>query len=430
MLLICAVALIAGYLTSSIAGQLLTFLRRVTPTLCATPIPFPDAPPGTPQPSFICRNVIQQPGLPYVLMFLFTVLVLLAACYWAIRWGMRPVRDLIPAIMYVGPQNLGHRINPGPGRDELAALARTIDDMMDRIATGYEAQRRFAANASHELRTPLAVQRTLIEVGMAGPLGPDQLRLLAAQLLETNVRNERLIEGLLVLSESDRGLVSRTPLRLDLVVDSVLEIHQDAATRAGLTITSRLQPRVVLGEQVLLERLVTNLVQNAIRYNRPDGTVLVEVGQRPALVIANTGDDVPPDAVAALFEPFRRLAGTRIDHSGGAGLGLAIARSITQAHNGTIAAHSTGRDGLRFEVSFPVPDDERTARAPSAAVEAGVPVNPHKPNPHKPNAHKPNPHKPSDDKNRQHVRSEHTGPPGRVRDSLPTAPEQPHRGTG
>jgi signal transduction histidine kinase len=372
MLLICAVALIAGYLTSSIAGLLLAYLRQVTPTLCPTPIPFPDAPPGTPQPSFICRNVIQQPGLPYMVMSLFTVLALLAACYWAIRWGMRPVRDLVPAITSVGPQNLGHRIDPGPGRDELAALARTIDEMMDRIATGYEAQRRFAANASHELRTPLAVQRTLIEVGMAGPLGPEQLQLLTAQLLETNVRNERLIEGLLVLSESDRGLVSRTPLRLDLVVETVVGVHQDAATRAGLTITSRLQPRVVLGEQVLLERLVTNLVQNAIKYNRPGGTIDVEVGQRPALVIVNTGDDVPPDAVAALFEPFRRLAGTRIDHSGGAGLGLAIARSITQAHNGTISAYSTGRDGLRFEISFPVPDDARTARARSAAVEAGV----------------------------------------------------------
>jgi len=377
MQLICAAALIAGCLTSSIAGQLLDLLRQVTPTFCPTPIPFPDAPPDTPQPSFICRNVILQPGLPYLVMLLFTVLALLAACYWAIRWGMRPVQDLIPAITYVGPQNLGHRINPGPGRDELATLARTIDEMMDRIATGYEAQRRFAANASHELRTPLAVQRTLIEVGMAGPLGPDQLQLLTAQLLETNVRNERLIEGLLVLSESDRGLVSRTPLRLDLVVSSLVEVYQDAATRAGLTITSQLQPRVVLGEQVLLERLVTNLLQNAIKYNRPDGTIHLEVGQRPALVIVNTGDDVPPDAVAALFEPFRRLAGTRIDHSGGAGLGLAIARSITQAHNGTISASSTGRDGLRFEVSFPVPDDGRTTRARSGAVEGGVPVSPH-----------------------------------------------------
>jgi signal transduction histidine kinase len=110
---------------------------------------------------------------------------------------------------------------------------------------------------------------------------------------------------------------------------------------------------VVLGEQVLLERLITNLVQNAIKYNRPGGSIDVQVGEQPAFVIVNTGDDVPPDAVSGLFEPFRRLAGTRIDHSGGAGLGLAIARSITQAHGGTITARPSGRDGLRFEVAFP-----------------------------------------------------------------------------
>jgi signal transduction histidine kinase len=369
MLLVCAAALLAGYLASSIAVVLLAILRRVTPTLCEVPIPGAGDVPEPLQPSFLCRNVIQQPGLPYLAMSLFTILALLAACYWAIRWVLRPVRDLVPAIASVGPQNLGHRINPGPGRDDLAILARTIDEMMDRIATGYEAQRRFAANASHELRTPLAVQRTLIEVGMAAPLGPEQLELLTAQLLETNVRNERLIEGLLVLSESDRGLVSRTPLRLDLVVESVIEVHQDAAARAGLTITSRLRPRVVLGEQVLLERLITNLVQNAIKYNRPGGTIDVEVGERPALVIVNTGDDVPPDAVAGLFEPFRRLAGTRIDHSGGAGLGLAIARSITSAHNGTISARSTGRDGLRFAVSFPAVDEARRSAAVATAPE-------------------------------------------------------------
>jgi signal transduction histidine kinase len=156
-----------------------------------------------------------------------------------------------------------------------------------------------------------------------------------------------------VLSESDRGLASRTPLRLDAIVASVLADHAGRAAEAGVRISSRLQPRVVLGEQVLLERLVTNLVQNAIKYNRPGGTIDVEVGERPAMVIANTGDDVPPDAVTGLFEPFRRLSGTRIDHSGGAGLGLAIARSITSAHSGVIAAHSTGSDGLRFEVSLP-----------------------------------------------------------------------------
>jgi signal transduction histidine kinase len=225
--------------------------------------------------------------------------------------------------------------------------------MMDRIATGYEAQRRFAADASHELRTPLAVQRTLIEVGMARQLTPEQLTLLTAQLLETNERNERLIEGLLVLSESDRGLLTRAPLRLDTIVAAVLDDHRDRAAEAGVTITTRLPARTVHGERVLLERLVTNLVQNAIKYNRPGGTIDVAIGDQPALVVENTGDDVPAEAVAGLFEPFRRLAGTRIDHSGGAGLGLSIARSIVRAHDGRISARPLGHDGLRVEIVLP-----------------------------------------------------------------------------
>ncbi|WP_317795635.1 sensor histidine kinase [Actinoplanes sichuanensis] len=235
----------------------------------------------------------------------------------------------------------------------LVVLGRAIDSMMDRIAVGYEAQRRFAANASHELRTPLAVQRTLIEVSMADELTADQLDLLTEQLLSTNERNERLVEGLLVLAESDRGLAGRMPIRLDLITAAVLDAHRKSAAKAGVTITSDLQPRTVFGEQVLLERLVTNLVQNAVKYNRRDGTIDVRVGDDPALIVVNTGDDVPSEIVSSLFEPFRRGSGTRVDHSGGAGLGLAIARSITQAHDGLITASSTGQDGLRVEVSLP-----------------------------------------------------------------------------
>jgi signal transduction histidine kinase len=133
----------------------------------------------------------------------------------------------------------------------------------------------------------------------------------------------------------------------------VADAHRKRAAEAGVTITTRLLPRVVLGERVLLERLVTNLIQNAVKYNRPEGTIDVRVGEVPALTVVNTGDDIPPDEVPALFEPFRRRSAARIDHSGGAGLGLAIARSITRAHDGTIAASSTGRDGLRVEVSLP-----------------------------------------------------------------------------
>ena len=309
MFLLCAILLAVALLVPAVADNLLALWREFGPSWCAQPGRL-QAP--TADSSFVCVQLFRRPSIPAVLTRTLVALVLLATCLPAVRWCLRPLRELNPVIANVGPQNLGHRLRPGPGRDELAVLGRTIDEMMDRIAVGYEAQRRFAADAAHELRTPLAVQRTLIEVGMAEARTEDQLVLLTAQLLETNERNERLIDGLLVLSESDRGLLSRTPLRLDLITAEVLDAHRPLAAAAGVTVTSTLRPRVVVGELALLERLVVNLVQNAVKYNRPGGTLDVRVGDSPALVVENTGDDIPADKVSGLFEPFRRLSGTRI----------------------------------------------------------------------------------------------------------------------
>ena len=269
-------------------------------------------------------------------------------------WVLMPVRRLIPLIAQAGPQNLGHRVRPGRGHDELKQLGRALDAMMDQIAAGYESQRSFAANASHELRTPLALQRTLIEVGMAEPLSPEHAKLLANQLLETNTRNERLIEGLLVLSQADQGLVARTPQELDRIAAGVAEANTAVAESADVKIITHLRPLTVPGDGILLERLIRNLVHNAIKYNHPGGTVHVTVGAADAaLVVRNTGPVVPQEDVGRLFEPFTRLAAARIDHSGGSGLGLAIARSIVRAHDGTITASPAEGGGLRLAVRFP-----------------------------------------------------------------------------
>jgi len=270
-------------------------------------------------------------------------------------WVLAPVRQVLPVIVRAGPQNLGHRIRPGRGRDEMKRLGRALDTMMDGIAAGYEGQRSFAANASHELRTPLALQRTLIEVGMAEPLTPEQSALLASQLLETNARNERLIEGLLVLSQADQGLSARTPQRLDRIAADVVEAHARAAADADVKITIEAGRCEVAGDGVLLERLVRNLVHNAIKYNGAGGTVTVTVGAAGvALTVENSGPLVPAEDVARLFEPFTRLATGRIDHSGGSGLGLAIARSIVRAHDGTITATAPADGGLNVRVSLPL----------------------------------------------------------------------------
>jgi signal transduction histidine kinase len=281
------------------------------------------------------------------------VVVVVAVIVGLTRWTLSPIRAFTATVGRLGPQNLGERVPVASDADETSALAFELNRMMDRLAAGYEGQRSFAANASHELRTPLAVQRALIEVGMAAPLSNDQMELLTRQLLETNERNERLIEGLLVLSESQRGLVGTAAQRLDLITQAVVDRHFELAEQARVKLHAELVPRTVMGEAVLLERLVTNLLHNAIKYNRPGGCVAVRVGEDPALRVTNTGLAIPAEEVSGLFEPFRRHAGTRIDHSGGAGLGLTIVRSIAQAHHGRVTATPGPDGGLEVTVLLP-----------------------------------------------------------------------------
>jgi signal transduction histidine kinase len=224
--------------------------------------------------------------------------VLLAAWAWWLVAGrtLRPLSQTVQAVRQLGPDNLRQRIRMTGSSDVLKELADALDDALDRLSAGYEGQRRFAANASHELRTPLAVQRLLTEVAMDDPQAGEDLHRLGTQLIRVNERNERLIEGLLVLAESDRGV--------------------------------------------------------------PGGWVEVEVAGEaesgPALSVRNTGQDVPAEAVAALFEPFRRLSADRTNHSGGAGLGMSIARSITAAHGGTIRARPRSEGGLIVDIELPV----------------------------------------------------------------------------
>ncbi|MEV4636390.1 ATP-binding protein [Actinoplanes sp. NPDC049548] len=339
--LVCTVFIVCGYLSAPAAEWLRWKWQAVLGWACG---PYGAS-------SWLCQGVSEN-AAAYHTMLVFLQIVLAALAFVALGWAVQPVRDLAIAVADVGPQNFAFRLH-GEGRGEMGALARAVNTMISRVAVGYEAQQRFAADASHELRTPLAVQRTLIEVTLARDPSPEKLRVVTEQLLETNERNVRLIEALLVLAESDRGLVSRAVLRLDAIVGEVLAEYESLAAEAGVTVTAHLEPRPVVGEAVLLQRLVTNLVQNAIKYNRPGGSIEVTVGRRPALVVANTGQDVPVEAVAGLFEPFRRLNGVRVDHTGGAGLGLSIARSIARAHDGRISASSTGKDGLRIEVELP-----------------------------------------------------------------------------
>ena len=291
-------------------------------------------------------------------LYFFGVAVVLGLVVWswrlAAKWMLRPLSATAGTVRRLGPHSLGQRIELMSGPDPYKELADAIDDALDRLSAGYESQRQFAANASHELRTPLAVQRVLTEVAMEAPDAGQDLKRLGTQLLRTNKQNEDLIEGLLVLAESDRGLQGKTSVRLDELAAEVIETHQELAAKYQVALRPKLNRTSVSCDPVLITRLIANLVSNGIKYNEPSGWVEIEVNGDPVIVVRNTGEPVPAEAVPTLFEPFKRLGGDRVrTEGGGVGLGLAIVRSIVLAHQGTIRALPRSGGGLNIEIALP-----------------------------------------------------------------------------
>ena len=270
----------------------------------------------------------------------------------------RKVRRLTDAVRRISDHNLRDRIGLGGPREELRELADEIDRMLARLQAAFDGQRRFVGNASHELRTPLAVNRTLLEVAMSRPEAPRQLRELGGTLLEVTARQERLIDGLLTLASSERMLADKVLLDLVEIAEGVVAVARPEAERLGLDIRlTAPQEAPFEGHQVLVERLVQNLVENAMRYNTPCGWIRVAVetaADDVSLIVTNTGPAVPAAAASALFEPFRRVT-DRVGSARGIGLGLSIVRSVAGAHGGSASAAAREGGGLIVEVRLPMP---------------------------------------------------------------------------
>jgi signal transduction histidine kinase len=285
--------------------------------------------------------------------------------------ALRPIKQMTATAQKLSSTSLAHeRIGLTGPDDELKELADTFDAMLIRLNTAFDAQRRFVDNASHELRTPLAINRTVLEVALSDPEASEDLKVLGRTLLGTNARNERLIEGLLLLARSERELSIRKPVDVQEVAKTAVEQLAPFAAEEDVTVEYDLQPAPTDGDPVLLERCVANLVENGIKHNAgPAGKVWVRSGivDGGAVVqVANTGPHVPAYEVDSLFEPFRRLNADRVQSAKGAGLGLSIVRAIVRAHGGTVTAVPRDGGGLVVSVRLlstaPGPGTAQSAR--------------------------------------------------------------------
>ncbi|MEU6409097.1 HAMP domain-containing sensor histidine kinase [Microbispora sp. NPDC046933] len=270
--------------------------------------------------------------------------------------ALRPLERVTETAQRLSESTLHERIALRGPQDEVKRLADTFDAMLDRLHRVFDAQRRFIANASHELRTPLAVNRTVLEVSLEEPAASEDLKALARALLGTNARYERLIEGLLMLAQSEQELTARKPVDLRQVVRTAMEQIDLQPRRRKVVVHEDLCPAVAHGDPLFLERCLVNLLENAIKYNVRDGEVWVRLREEEAgvsVTVENTGPPVPPYEVDDLFEPFRRLGGDRVRSARGAGLGLSIVRAIAVAHGGTAEALARPEGGLAVTVRLP-----------------------------------------------------------------------------
>jgi signal transduction histidine kinase len=266
--------------------------------------------------------------------------------------ALRPLRTITDTAREISASNLHRRLALQGPDDELKQLGNTVDGLLARLETSFDAQRQFVANASHELRTPLTLERTLLELALSDPNASiDSYRHTCEQLLAVGEQQERLIDALLTLSRSQRGLDSHQPVDLAAITAAAAA----ACDHDGLAFDTTLEPAHTTGNPRLVERLVANLLGNAIDHNVAGGRVSVTTETRDGhalLTVANTGPTIPANELERLFQPFQRLDAARTSGASGFGLGLSIVKAIADAHDATITANVRDDGGLDVEVRF------------------------------------------------------------------------------
>jgi signal transduction histidine kinase len=291
-------------------------------------------------------------------------LAVIAVAAGAIGWliagrVLRPLRTITAAARRISASSLHERLAlPGPG-DELKELADTLDNLFARLEASFDAQRRFAANASHELRTPLTRERALLEVTRADPAATaGTWQAVSRDLLAFNAEQERLIDALLTLASSEGGTGKHEPADLAAITSAALAAARPAISRLGLHVHADIQPAAPDGDPLLLQQLVTNLIDNAVRHNIPGGDIQITTKASHAgavLSVTNSGQVIPAAEVDRLFQPFQRLGPRPARRDRGHGLGLSIVRAIATAHAAAVTAQPRPGGGLAIDVTFHLP---------------------------------------------------------------------------
>lgn len=289
----------------------------------------------------LLNKLLVQSGIALALMAVLSVLL----GWWVAGRILRRLHTITTAARNISATNLHRRLALTGPADELKELGDTFDALLGRLNTSFQAQRQFVANASHELRTPLARQRAIGQVALDDPDATvSTLREAHERVLAAGAQQERLIEAMLTLARGHAGIDVRQPFDLGEVVRDVV-----SARSAGVPVRTSISACPVSGHRALAERLVTNLVDNAIQHNVPNGRVFVFCAAG-TLTVTNTGPVVPQADVARLFEPFQRLKARTGE---GLGLGLSIVRAIATAHDATVDAVAIPEGGLVVTVTFP-----------------------------------------------------------------------------
>lgn len=290
------------------------------------------------------------------------VLLLLAAAggYWMSRRALRPVETIVETARGIGASNLSGRLPLTGGGDELDRLAATLNAMLARLEMSFHKIRQFTADASHELRTPVAIMRTTAEVIGSKPRTAEEHRKAWGTILTQSERTSHLIDDLLVLARADDGAPGAALESMDLA-DTMRQACSDMevmAAHAGVSITSTLPAACPYrGDPDAIRRLIAILLDNAIKYTPEAGSIStnLEIASSIAVIsIRDTGVGIPAEDLPRIFDRFYRTSKDRSRQTGGAGLGLAIARSIVGAHGGEITMESEPGSGSTVRLRLPL----------------------------------------------------------------------------